>query len=44
MFFLELAKSNLGIKECDAVLSVPKYFTEKQTEFLKSVILNSKRI
>lgn len=35
-YLFELAKSNLGIKECDAVLSVPKYFTEKQTEFLKA--------
>jgi hypothetical protein len=34
-FLLELAKSNLGIKECDAVLSVPVYFSAEQTEFLK---------
>lgn len=34
-YMFELAKSNLGVKECDAVFSVPKYFSEKQTDFLR---------
>lgn len=34
-YLIELAKTSLSVRECNAVMSVPCYFTPDQTEFLK---------